>query len=123
MSPEINLNDMFKQWNDLNKGVGASLGSFDFDSIKKVREKQRQLEDDIYSILLLNAPEDIKKFLPEDCGEFEMGYNVSDNLFYFLMYDPEEPEDSADILAVVIDGNKNVKKIKNFQRDDAEEED
>ncbi len=120
MSSETNIDVLFKKWNDLNSGVGTSMGTFDFDSLREVRQQQRETEDNIYSILLENAPADIKKLLPEDCGEFEMGYNLSDNLFYFLMYDPEEPEDSADIMAVVIDADKNVKKIKNFQRNEEE---
>jgi len=120
MSSETKIGDLFKKWNDLNSGVAGSMGTFDFDSIKKVRQQQREIEDNIYSILLECAPDDIKKLLPEHCGEFEMGYNLSDNLFYFLMYDPEEPEDSADIMALVIDADKNVKKIKNFQRSEEE---
>ena len=118
MSSETNIDDLFKKWNDLNTNVGSSMGTFDFDSLREVRAQQRQTEDDIYAILLESAPDDIKKFLPEDCGEFEMGYNLSDKLFYFLMYDPEEPEDSADIMAIVIDADKNVKKIKNFERNE-----
>jgi len=120
MSSEKNIDDLFKRWNELNTNVGASMGAFDFDTIKEVRAEQRQLEDDIYVILLQNAPENLKKLLPEECGEFEMGYDLSKNSFYFLTYDPEEPEDSADIMAIVIDGNKNVKTIKNFQRNEEE---
>ena len=120
MSSETKIDDLFKKWNDLNSGVGVSMGTFDFDSLREVRAQQRALEDKIYSILLENAPDDIKKLLPEDCGEFEMGYNLSENLYYFLMYDPEEPEDSADIMAITIDADKNVKTIKNFKRDEEE---
>ena len=120
MSPETKIGDLFKKWNDLNSGVGSSMGTFDFESLRTVRAQQREIEDTIYAILLENAPDDLKKLLPEECGDFEMGYNLSDNLFYFLTYDPEEPEDSAEIMAIVIDADKNVKKIKNFERNEEE---
>jgi len=120
MTSETNLEEMFQKWNDLNLNVSVSMGSFDFDSIKEIRNEQRKIEDAIYSILLENAPDDIKKILPEDCGEFEIGYNVSDKIFYFLTYDPEESDESDQIMAITFDLNKNVNKIKNFQMHDYE---
>ena len=122
MSSETNLEDLFQRWNELNTNTGASLGSFDFDTIKKIRSEMRELEDKIYSILVESAPEDIKKILPEDCGEFEIGYNVTDKIFYFLTYDPEQEDEDApdEIIAITLDLNKKVEKIKNFQIDDEE---
>ena len=119
MSSETKIEDLFQKWNELNTQAGVSLGSFNFDSIKKVRNQQRELEDKIYVILQENAPNDIKKLLPDDCGEFEIGYNVSDKIFYFLMYDPDEDDE---IIAITIDANKTVGKIKNFKMDEDEDE-
>jgi len=122
MSSETDIVELFQKWNDLNAQTGASLGSFDFESIKKIRIEQRKIEDIIYSILLENAPAEIKKILPEDCGEFEIGYNMTDKTFYFLMYDPEQEDDeeSAEIIAITIDPNKEVNIIKNFKIDEPE---
>ncbi len=117
MSIEINIEDLFQKWKELNDKVGVSFGSFDFDSIKEIRNKQRDVEDNIYSILLKNAPENIKKILPDECGEFEIGFNTSDNIFYFLTYDPEQEadEEPARIIAITIDKTKIVNKIEDFQ--------
>ncbi len=118
MSSETNIEILFQKWNELNSQAGASLGSFDFDSIKKIRNEQRDLEDKIYIFLQENAPADLKKILPEDCGEFEVGYNVTDKIFYFLMYDPDEEDE---IMAITIDSKQKVGKIKNFKMDDLDE--
>jgi hypothetical protein len=122
MSSETNIEDLFQKWNELNTNTGASLGSFDFESIKKNRNQMRDLEDKIYLILLKNAPDDIKKILPEGCGEFEIGYNVTDQIFYFLTYDPEQEDEEApaEIIAITLDINNKVDKIKNFKIDEPE---
>ena len=113
---ENNLDILFKKWNDLNTQVGESFGQFEFESIKEVRKEQRKIEDLIYSILLEAAPNEIKKILPETCGDMEIGYEISNNTFYFLMEDPEQDEsDNINVLAITIDSNKNVNTIKSFQ--------
>ena len=117
---EKNLGDLFQEWQNLNSQVADSLGEFEFSSLKEARKKQSKIEDEIYSILLENAPDDIKGILPKTCGEMEIGYEISKKIFYFLMEDPEhEVEEVLIILAITIDSNKNVKTIKNFQPEDA----
>ena len=86
MNAETSLEDLFQKWQILNENASDSFGAFDFSSIKKIREKQRKIEDLIYSILLENAPEDIKKILPDGCGEMEIGYNTIEKEFYFSLY-------------------------------------
>lgn len=102
--------------NELN--IANSMGSFDFSSIKTIRVKQGEIEDKIYSILLEKASDKIKEILPETCGEMEMGYNVTDKIFYFLMEDPDQlDEDEIKILAITINSKKKVEIIKNFKVD------
>lgn len=111
-----NLGELFKKWKDLNSKVGESFGQFEFESIKAIRKEQRKIEDSVYSELLKTAPDEIRKILPETCGDMEIGYEISNNTFYFLMEDPEQDEsDKLNVLAITIDSNKNVKSIKNFQ--------
>ena len=83
MSLPVDLEELFQKWNDLNSKVGTSFGQFDFDSIKEIRKEQGKIEDSIYSVLVESAPDEIKKFLPEGCGELEIGFNVSEKKFYF----------------------------------------
>ncbi len=117
---EKNLGDLFQEWQNLNSQVADSLGEFEFASLKEARKKQSKIEDEIYSILLEIAPDDIKGILPKTCGEMEIGYEISKNIFYFLMEDPEhEEEEDLIILAITIDSNKNVITIKNFKPEDA----
>ncbi len=122
MPSEKDFKDIFKQWQELNEKTGASFGQFDFETIKEVRSKQRVLEDAVYEILVENAPDEIKKILPEKCGDMEIGFNVSDQMFYFLMYDPEQDDDNDDdaparVIAITIDQNKKVGRINDFQID------
>ena len=111
-----NLGELFKKWQDLNSKVAESFGQFEFESIKVIRKEQRKIEDSVYSELLKTAPDEIRKILPETCGDMEIGYEISKNTFYFLMEDPEQDEsDKINILAITIDLNKKVNTIKNFQ--------
>ena len=65
-----------------------------------------------------NAGEDLIKILPEDCGEMEVGYEMDESRFYFVMFDPEdEDEEEPKLLAITIDLNKVVKPIKDFKMD------
>ncbi len=108
------LEGLFNQWHRLNSDTSQMLGEWDFDALKEVRKEQRKIEDMIYDILLSNAPEELKKNLPEECGSLELGFNVSEKKFYFLMLDPE---DDDSILAITIDVNSKVATIKNFKED------
>jgi len=113
---ENNLGELFKKWKDLNSKVAESFGQFEFESIKVIRKEQRKIEDSVYSELLKTAPDEIRKILPKTCGDMEIGYEISNNTFYFLMEDPEQDEsDKMNVLAITIDSNKNVNTFKNFQ--------
>ena len=114
------LAELFEEWQELNNQVAASFGNFDFDSIKEIRKKQKVIEDSIFLILIDNASDEIKKILPEDCGDMEVGYEFESKKFLFVMFDPEddEEEDEAKLLAITIDTNKNVNTIENFNPDD-----
>lgn len=115
MVKEPNLESMFQEWNELNKQAQESLGQFDFSKIKEVRKEQKKLEDSIFDILKENAPDNIKKILP-DVGEMEVGYDSEGNTFYFVMYDPEEEDDeNPKLIAITLDANKKVDMIKDFE--------
>jgi len=121
MSSEKNIVNLFENWQILNNEVQESFGNFDFDVIKEIRKDQRELEDSIYSILLNNAPENIKSILPEDCGDMEVGFEGEGKKFYFLMEDPDQgddPEAPMRILAITIDIDKKVESIKDFKTDE-----
>ena len=110
------LSELFKEWNELNNKAGASMGQFDFSTIKEIRKEQNKLEDKIYSEVKKNAPDEILKILPEECGEMEMGYEVKENIFYFVMLDPEFIESEETILlAITINLKNKVDLIKNFE--------
>ncbi|MBD3254939.1 MAG: hypothetical protein GF383_07585 [Candidatus Lokiarchaeota archaeon] len=110
------LNSLFSRWNELNAQIAQDLGSFDFESIKKIRKEQKQIENSIYDEVLLKAPQDIKQILPEECGEMEMGYEMSKNKFYFVMEAPDQDEEGPMILdAITIDSSGNVELIKDFE--------
>jgi hypothetical protein len=111
------ISDLFQAWINLNKMVGTSFQTLDFTEIRKYREQQREIEDKIFMKMKENAPENIKKFLPEDPGQMEMGYEKSSGRFYFLMEDPEtmESEEDLKILAITIDKEKNIETIKDFK--------
>ncbi len=113
MSSQPNLNEMFQEWNDLNIKTQESMGQFDFSTIKKIRKIQKKIEDAIYEILKENAPENIKKIIPEDCGEMEVGFG--DKKFYFVMIDPEtEEEEEIKLIAITINVEKAISMIKDF---------
>ncbi|HUW89297.1 MAG TPA: hypothetical protein VMV43_02120 [Candidatus Nanopelagicaceae bacterium] len=113
------LNDLFQEWNELNIKAGESMGQFDFSNIKEIRKSQTKIENSIYEILKNYASDDLLKILPEECGELEMGYNTSDEIFYFVMVDPEfEDDDEIMLLAITIDVNNKVSTIKNFKIED-----
>jgi len=116
MASKPNIKDLFNEWNELNLKVQESLGQFDLANVKEIRVKQNKIEDSIYEILKENAAEDIIKILPDDCGEMEVGYEMEENQFYFVMFDPKyEEEDEPILLAITIDLNKTVKLIEDFK--------
>ncbi len=113
------LNDLFQEWNELNIKAGESMGQFDFSKIKEVRTSQSNIENSIYEVLKKHAPEDLLKILPEECGELEMGYNTKDEIFYFVMLDPEfDDSEEVKLLAVTIDLSNKVNVIKDFKIED-----
>lgn len=116
----MDLEELFYSWQSFNSGISESLNELDFSSIKDIRAQQREIEDNIYSILLENASEDIRQFLTENCGEMEMGYDLTNKKFYFLMEDPDQDPDDEKltILALTIDSEKKIEKIKNFKVSD-----
>ncbi|MFX1407721.1 MAG: hypothetical protein ACFFBW_12275 [Promethearchaeota archaeon] len=114
------LKDLFQKWNDLNTKAQASFGNFDFSKIKEIRAKQKKIEDSIYEILKENASDQIGSILPDDCGQMEVGYDTEENVFYFVMFDPEfEEEDEAKLIAITLDINKNVSIKKDFKIEDS----
>ena len=113
------LNDLFQEWNELNIKAGESMGQFDFTKIKEIRISQSNVENAIYEVLKKYASDDLLKILPEECGELEMGYNIKDKIFYFVMLDPEfEDEEETILLAVTIDLNNKVGLLKDFKIED-----
>ena len=115
MASKPTLKDMFLEWNELNTKAQELMGQFDFANIKKIREGQKKIEDSIYEILKENAPADIKEILPEDCGEMEVGYDTEGNTFYFVMIDPDSPDDDIKLNAITIDLNKKISVIEDFE--------
>jgi hypothetical protein len=117
------LSELFQEWNELNLKAGESMGQFDFSKIKEIRKEQSNVENSIYEILKKHASEEILKILPEECGELEMGYNTKDQIFYFVMFDPEfedsdDEEDAIKLLAIAIDVTNKVSVIKDFKIED-----
>jgi len=113
------LSELFQEWNELNIKAGESMGQFDFSKIKEIRKDQSKVENSIYETLKNHASEDVLKILPEECGELEMGYNTKDQIFYFVMLDPEfEDEEETILLAVAIDVKNKVSVIKDFKIED-----
>ena len=116
MASKPNIEDLFKEWNELNLKVQESLGQFDLSNVKEIRVKQNAMEDSIYEILKENAGEDLIKILPDDCGEMEVGYEMEENRFYFVMFDPKyEEEEEPILIAITIDLNKNVTIVEDFK--------
>ena len=113
------LSELFQEWNELNIKAGESMGQFDFSKIKEIRKDQSKVENSIDETLKNHASEDVLKILPEECGELEMGYNTKDQIFYFVMLDPEfEDEEETILLAVAIDVKNKVSVIKDFKIED-----
>ena len=116
MTSKLNIEKLFQEWNELNSKAQESLGEFNFAKLKEIRAKQKKAEDSIYEILKENAPENILKILPEDCGEMEVGFEMEENRFYFVMFDPdEEDEEEPTLIAITINLEKNVDIIKDFK--------
>ena len=83
--------------------------------------EQSKIENSIYEILKKDASDEVLKILPEECGELEMGYNTKDEIFYFVMFDPEFEDDEGEeikLLAVAIDVTNNISIIKDFKIED-----
>ncbi|MFX1567337.1 MAG: hypothetical protein ACFFCV_03110 [Promethearchaeota archaeon] len=113
---EQNLKEMFQKWNELNSKAQESMGNFDFETIKKIRKGQKEIEDTIFEILKENAPENIKVLLPEDCGEMEVGYDTGGETFYFVMIDEEDSiGEEVKLNAITIDLNKKIDLIEDFE--------
>ncbi|TXT61169.1 MAG: hypothetical protein BAJALOKI1v1_1170002 [Promethearchaeota archaeon] len=112
------LKELFEKWEAKNEAVGENFQAFDISAVKEIRNEQRKIEDEIYSILLESAPANIRKILPEDCGSMELGFESTNQKFYFLMEDPAQaPEEELRILAVTIDVDQNINLIKDFKNE------
>jgi hypothetical protein len=112
------LKELFNEWEKKNNAVGERFQEFDISSLREIRMEQRKIEDQIYNILLKSAPPDILKILPEDCGSMELGFEKSEQKFYFLMEDPDQnDEETLKILAITIDQKRNVESIKDFKKE------
>lgn len=117
----MNFEEMVTKWNDLNQEAGMYMAKFDFDNIKKIRAQQVEVEDAVYQLLMEKAPVDIKKILPEDCSTMEVGVEVAEKKFYFVMEDPDfEESDEIVLKAFWIDADHNIGIEDNFK---IEEED
>ena len=115
------LSELFKDWNELNMKAGESMGQFDFSKIKEIRKEQSKIENSIYEILKKHASAEILKILPDECGELEMGFNTKEEIFYFVMFDPDfedEEDEEIKLLAIAIDVNNKVSIIKDFKIED-----
>ncbi|UCC20105.1 MAG: hypothetical protein JSV62_02150 [Promethearchaeota archaeon] len=115
MASKPTLKEMFQEWNELNTKAQESMGQFDFENIKNIRKGQKKIEDSIYEILKENAPKNIKEILPEDCGEMDVGYDTEGNTFYFVMIDPESPDDDIKLNAITIDIEKKIYLVEDFE--------
>ena len=116
---EVDLKKLFLEWNELNKKAEGFFGEFNFSKIKEIRKEQNILEDKIYSEVKKNAPEQIKKIIPDDVGELEIGYEVNGSIFYFVMIDPSmEDDEEIRLIAITFDENKKVELINNFKIDE-----
>ncbi|MHA1150200.1 MAG: hypothetical protein ACTSR8_18365 [Promethearchaeota archaeon] len=119
MSSDINFEEMVSKWNELNIQAGMYMAKFDFDNIKKVRAHQVEVEDAVFNILMEKAPDNIKNQLPEDCSQMEVGVEVAQKKFYFVMEDPEfEESDDIILKAFWIDNMYNIGIEKNFKIED-----
>ena len=113
---KTDLTKLFSEWNELNKKAESHFGAFNFTEIKKIRNKQKILEDKIYSELSNCASDPIKKILPEDVGELEVGYDTANQIFYFVMVDPSlEDDEEVRLIAVTINAEYKIEIIENFK--------
>ncbi|TFG00992.1 MAG: hypothetical protein EU542_07570 [Promethearchaeota archaeon] len=119
MSSEANLKELFEKWNTYNEEVQKLMAGLDLTNVKKIRKKQQEIEDIIYVLLRENAPDEYLELLPEDCGELEVGYDLTNNEFYFVMIDPEtENAENIKLIAFSIDTDKSVNIIEDFKIED-----
>jgi len=113
---KIDLIKLFNEWNELNKKAESHFGAFNFAEIKKIRNKQKILEDKIYNELSKFSPDPIKKILPEEVGELEVGYDTANQVFYFVMVDPSlEDDEELRLLAITINAEYKIEIIENFK--------
>ena len=113
---KIDLTKLFNEWNELNKKAESHFGAFNFTEIKKIRNKQKILEDKIYNELSNFASDTIKRILPEDVGELEVGYDTANQIFYFVMVDPSlEDDEEVRLIAVTINAEYKIEIIENFK--------
>ena len=113
---EVDLKKLFLEWNELNKKVEGFFGEFNFSKIKEIREAQKTLEDRIYGEVIANSPEPIKKILPENAGELEVGYDINNMIFYFVMLDPSlEDDEEVRLIAITLDLERKIEVIQNFK--------
>jgi hypothetical protein len=113
---KIDLTKLFNEWNELNKKVESHFGALNFTKIKKIRNEQKILEDRIYNELSKFAPDPIKRTLPEDVGELEVGYDTANQIFYFVMVDPTlEDDEELRLLAITISTEYKIEIIENFK--------
>jgi uncharacterized protein YdcH (DUF465 family) len=119
MSSEANLMDLFEKWNKYNQEVQELMAKFDLATVKKIRKKQQEIEDSIYGLLKKNVPDEYREILPEDCGELEVGYDTTNNEFYFVMIDPDtEDDENIKLIAFTIDIDESVDIIEDFKIED-----
>lgn len=119
MSSEANLKELFEKWNKYNQEVQELMAKFDLANVKKIRKKQQAIEDSIYVLLKKNVPNDYREILPEDCGELEVGYDTTNNEFYFVMIDPNTEDDKdVRLIAFTIDIDETVDIIEDFKIED-----
>ena len=116
---EVDLNKLFLEWNELNKKTAKYFSEFDFSKIKEIRKEQNILEDKIYNEIKKSASEPIKKILPDEVGELEVGYEVNGSIFYFVMIDPSlEDDEEIRLIAITFDENRKIEIINDFKIED-----
>ncbi|MBY9018344.1 MAG: hypothetical protein KGD66_05880 [Candidatus Lokiarchaeota archaeon] len=119
---EVDLNKLFLEWHELNKKTEKYFGEFNFSKIKELRKGQNKLEDKIYSEVKKSASEPIKKILPDEVGELEVGYEVNGSIFYFVMIDPsidlDDDDEEIRLIAIAFDENRKIEIINDFKIED-----
>ena len=106
------IEELFNFWNELNEKVEEHLGAFEMSEVKNLRMEQSKTEDTVYELLKQNASPEIAKILPEGCGEMDIGLNLKENAFYYIMEDPDPEKD--EYVAIVFGIDEKVKLIKNI---------